>query len=201
MKLLASTALMLLMAFAIAACGGDSTEAVPTLVPQGDDTTTETTEDTTTEDTSTEDSGNAEDESGDDSAADPSTSSDTLTLGNITVPNPGERWQVFEVDSAVGTLEQITSSNLLAGYTLNIRLTDKFGETLERNLRSIIGEDPEVLEENGVRYVEGEDFTLYVDVNDTFYATVTLTRSGDDPIEDPYLSDWREMAFNIEVSE
>ncbi|MEM6281616.1 MAG: hypothetical protein AAF787_05445, partial [Chloroflexota bacterium] len=101
----------------------------------------------------------------------------------------------------LGTIESIISADMLAGYSVDIGLSDKLGETLERNLRMILGEEPTVTEENGVRFVEGEDFTLYVDVNETFYATVSLSRSGDDTIEQPYIDDWRAIAFNIEIVE
>ncbi|MEL6150618.1 MAG: hypothetical protein AAFU54_16600 [Chloroflexota bacterium] len=210
MKTLFRAIPVLTMALLLAACGGNAAEPLPTLaVIEDTDTSGDTTvaaDDTTAGDSTTADDTTTDTEPADTAASDAPETSDTLTVArgdvSVTVPNPGGRWQVFEAEApGVGTLENIVSSDMLLGYTLNLTLTDKFGETLERNLRMIIGEEPTVTEENGVRFVEGADNTLYVDVNETFYATVSLTRSGDDPIEQPYIDDWREIAFNITVAE
>ncbi|MEO0599063.1 MAG: hypothetical protein AAF126_23340, partial [Chloroflexota bacterium] len=80
-----------------------------------------------------------------------------------------------------------------------ITLMDKAGETFERNLRMFVGDAPEIIEENGVRYVETDNFTRYVDLNDTSFVTITLARTGDEEIDPQYIEDWRTMSINIRV--
>lgn len=197
MKYLGQFALCVLV-IALAACGATSQEVLPTVavIEQSEETTEANGELAPTAE-------NSESETNDEEDAAPSDSLE-LPRGDVTVvvPNPGGRWDTFVVETpGLGTTVSIVSSDITLLYSLDVGVTDKLGETLERNLRMILGEEPEVLEENGVRYVEGDDFTLYVDVNDTFYATVGLTRGGGDEIEPPYSEDWREMALNLEIIE
>jgi hypothetical protein len=194
MKYLGRVLLVWVLAIGLVACGGTSEET-----PANDNLEVGSVTEEATGDEETQDVPEGEAVS----------SADRLEVprGDLTVAvsNPGGRWETSEVETpGLGSSIDIVSSDRTQGYTLNLDLTNKFDQTLERNLRTILGEEPEVQEENGVRYVEGTDFTLYVDVNETFFATVTLTRTtldGQSEIEAPYSDDWREMALSLEVIE